>query len=62
MTASAKRSRKSLSFKYPARVDVSRAEFVPLASLRHLDVVKLARAARAEIVAISKPTAAAAMF
>ncbi|MBC7926370.1 MAG: hypothetical protein H7039_12000 [Bryobacteraceae bacterium] len=49
MAASTRRSQRSISFRHPARIEASRAEFEPLASLTHLDIPKLSRASRATI-------------
>jgi hypothetical protein len=49
MARSAKRPPPLTTFRHTVRVEVRRAEFEPLASVAHLDVVKLARATRAEV-------------
>jgi hypothetical protein len=49
MARSEKQSPPLTTFKHTARIEVRRAEFELLASVRHLDVTKLARVAKAEI-------------
>jgi hypothetical protein len=49
MARSSKRPRPAATFKHTTRIEVRRAEFKPLASVRHLDAARLSRAARAEI-------------
>ena len=44
-----KRPQPPTIIKHTAQIEVRRAEFEPLASVRHLDAAKLARTARAEI-------------
>jgi hypothetical protein len=49
MARPAKRREPAITFKYPAQVEIRRPKFEPFASLRQLDVEKLARADLAKI-------------